>query len=232
MDHTSGWSGRARIATAVLLLSLGLSANAWAQFGTTVPRVTIDAGGTLRIQGLQSSTTISVSGGAQVTVVANGNRINPVPTGSIRNGAVRAVSIVCGPGDDVVNCSGCTLRCTIRGGKGNDTLIGGSNNDVIMGEDGDDVISGNAGNDSLQGGNGKDTINGGAGVDTIDGGPGDDTLDGGVGQDTVTGGLGNDKFTLGPVNTPGTPGVFDKIRDFGSGDTKTDGSNPGWATVR
>lgn len=231
MDHTSRWSDRARFATAVLLVTLGLSANAFAQFGATV-KATIDGGGTLRIMGLQSATTITVQGGAEVTVIANGNRVNPIPTGSIRNGAVRAVFIQCGPGNDVVNCSGCILRCTIRGGRGNDTLNGGSNNDVIAGEDGDDVINGNGGNDSIQGGNGKDTINGGPGADTIDAGAGDDTIDGGVGQDMITGGLGIDRFTLGPVNTPGTPGVFDRIKDFRTGDVKVDSTNLGWATIR
>lgn len=232
MDHSSPWSGRARVATAVLLLSLGLSTNVSAQLPTSV-RATIDGGGNVRIVGLQTATSISVSGGADITIIANGARINPRPLGNIRNGQVRAVIIQCGPGDDVVNCGACTLRCTISGGRGRDTLIGGSNNDTITGGDDDDVISGNGGNDVLSGGNGKDNINGGAGLDTIDGGADDDTIDGGVGQDTITGGLGADRFTLGPRNTEGTPGVFDRIRDFGRGaDVRVDGSNVGWSTIR
>jgi Ca2+-binding RTX toxin-like protein len=232
MDHTSPWSGRARVAAAVLLLSLGLSTNASAQSPKEV-KATIDAGGTLRLLGPVTGTSISVSGGSEVTVIVNGARLTPRLLGNVRNGQVRAVVIQCGPGDDVVNCGGCSLRCTINGGAGKDTLIGGSNNDTINGGDGDDVISGNGGNDSLNGGAGKDTINGGAGIDTISGGADDDTIDGGIGQDTITGGPGADKITLGPPNTQGDPGVFDRLKDFPlGGDTKTDASNVGWSTIR
>ena len=51
-----------------------------------------------------------------------------------------------------------TVKCTIKGNEGDDTLIGSSHNDAI---------DGGAGNDMLQGGLGDDTLVGGAGVDTV-----------------------------------------------------------------
>ena len=51
-----------------------------------------------------------------------------------------------------------TVKCTLKGNDGDDTLIGSSHNDLI---------DGGNGNDTLQGGLGDDTLIGGAGVDTV-----------------------------------------------------------------
>lgn len=51
-----------------------------------------------------------------------------------------------------------TVRCTIKGNEGDDTLTGSSHNDSI---------DGGAGNDTLMGGLGDDTLVGGAGIDTV-----------------------------------------------------------------
>jgi Ca2+-binding RTX toxin-like protein len=51
-----------------------------------------------------------------------------------------------------------TVKCTLKGNEGDDTLIGSSHVDQL---------DGGAGNDTLQGGLGDDTLIGGAGVDTV-----------------------------------------------------------------
>jgi Ca2+-binding RTX toxin-like protein len=51
-----------------------------------------------------------------------------------------------------------TVKCTLKGNEGDDTIVGSSHNDLI---------DGGAGNDILQGGLGDDTFVGGAGVDTV-----------------------------------------------------------------
>jgi Ca2+-binding RTX toxin-like protein len=51
-----------------------------------------------------------------------------------------------------------TVKCTLKGNDGDDTLVGSSHNDAI---------DGGAGNDSLMGGLGDDALVGGAGVDTV-----------------------------------------------------------------
>ncbi|TMQ25864.1 MAG: calcium-binding protein [Deltaproteobacteria bacterium] len=51
-----------------------------------------------------------------------------------------------------------TVKCTLKGNDGDDTLIGSAHADLI---------DGGTGNDTLQGGLGDDTLIGGAGVDTV-----------------------------------------------------------------
>ena len=51
-----------------------------------------------------------------------------------------------------------TVKCTLKGNEGDDTLIGSSHNDSL---------DGGAGNDLLQGGLGDDSLIGGAGIDTV-----------------------------------------------------------------
>ena len=103
-----------------------------------------------------------------------------------------------------------SVRTTLRGGAGNDTLIGGqyfdliyggvgadllkggNQRDTIFGDGGKDRIFGNGFNDDLRGGAGDDKINGGPGDDRINGGRGNDTLSSAGGADTVFGGADND----------------------------------------
>jgi Ca2+-binding RTX toxin-like protein len=72
-----------------------------------------------------------------------------------------------GKGDDTIDASAAvcsnggspaTIKCTLKGNEGNDTLIGSG---VV------DLLDGGAGDDTLQGGLGSDTFVGGAGVDTV-----------------------------------------------------------------
>lgn len=59
---------------------------------------------------------------------------------------------------------------SIRGSKGDDTLIGDVNNNTLNGQPGDDIINGGGGDDELIGGKGIDTLNGGDGNDWLTGG--------------------------------------------------------------
>ena len=61
-------------------------------------------------------------------------------------------------GDDIVDGSALTMKVTIFGGDGADTLIGGSNDDKLYGENGDDDLIGNLGADLLDGGAGSDAL--------------------------------------------------------------------------
>jgi Ca2+-binding RTX toxin-like protein len=51
-----------------------------------------------------------------------------------------------------------TVKCTLKGNDGDDTLVGSAHNDLL---------DGGNGNDTLQGGLGDDTLVGGAGIDTV-----------------------------------------------------------------
>jgi len=72
-----------------------------------------------------------------------------------------------GKGDDTIDASAAvcsngaspaTVKCTLKGNDGNDTLIGSG---VV------DLLDGGNGDDTLQGGLGSDTFVGGAGIDTV-----------------------------------------------------------------
>lgn len=111
-----------------------------------------------------------------------------------------------GLGRDRYNLSGSntgSVRITLDGGDGGDTIngslndetiIGGDGNDVINGGGGDDLIQGLAGDDTLSGGDGDDTLDGGSGIDSLLGNAGDDVLNGGTNNDTLDGGEGDDEL--------------------------------------
>jgi Ca2+-binding RTX toxin-like protein len=154
------------------------------------------------IAGSSGNDTISASSdGTNLLATLNGVAANPLPLG-----AVSAVDIAAGAGNDLVtiesslpasmpvSIAGGAGDDTILGGPGNDTLGGGPGNDSISGGPGDDVIRGGLGNDTLGGGQGNDQVFGGAGANLLRGGQGNDTLTGGAGPDTMFGGPGNDVF--------------------------------------
>lgn len=90
-----------------------------------------------------------------------------------------------GEGDDSVSVSGAIeLPVTMRGGRGNDTLIGGAGPDKLVGGEGNDKLSGRGGDDMIFGGPGSDELLGGPGNDVLRGGP-LDTFRGGPGHNTV-----------------------------------------------
>ena len=73
--------------------------------------------------------------------------------GSKGNDTISATWAVCSDGATVP-----TVKCTLKGNEGDDTLTGSSHNDLI---------DGGTGNDMMQGGLGNDTFVGGAGFDTV-----------------------------------------------------------------
>jgi Ca2+-binding RTX toxin-like protein len=99
--------------------------------------------------------------------------------------------------DQAIRLEGGAGNDTIRGGRGDDTIIGGAGNDTIAGRRGHDYIDAGAGDDQVNGGEGHDVIYGLGGNDRISGGAGNDYLDGGRGNDTLRGGTGNDQVIGG-----------------------------------
>ena len=71
--------------------------------------------------------------------------------------------------DQVVIADADSMKVTVNGGAGNDTLVGGSLRDVLVGGSGRDVLAGRNGRDRLVGGRGPDVLLGGAGNDQIQG---------------------------------------------------------------
>jgi Ca2+-binding RTX toxin-like protein len=156
---------------------------------------------------------ILVNGGAVTTVggtptVANTTLIEMFGQGGNdtlsvdeANGAMPAVNIFGGDGND-----------TINGGSGNDLLFGQAGNDIINGKGGNDLLFGGDGNDKLDGGTGDNQLFGEAGDDVMTWNPGGgtDLFEGGDGNDTaqVNGGNGAEVFTL---TANGTRVRFDRI---------------------
>lgn len=141
-----------------------------------------------------SVTSVSINGGTGDDSITIGNLNGVVATLLTVNG---------GFGDDTISAAGATIgsiRLSIDGGVGNDSITGSSGNDSLLGSDGDDIVSGGLGNDSLIGGAGQDRMNGDIGDDSLDGGDGDDTLRGFDGSDSIIGGEGSDYLIAGKGN--------------------------------
>jgi Ca2+-binding RTX toxin-like protein len=151
--------------------------------------------------------TISSKGSIYVTGTAGDDRIDVTKTTLHQLGAdisarlgraikARRVIVNALDGDDDVQISSkLTVRTTINGGLGDDTMVGGSGKDKIFGGDGSDDISSGRGSDNVSGGAGSDRIHGGGGNDTVRGDAGNDTLIGGSGRDQLFGDDGEDRFT-------------------------------------
>ncbi|HSI33052.1 MAG TPA: hypothetical protein VK986_05630 [Tepidisphaeraceae bacterium] len=125
-----------------------------------------------------------------------------------------------------------TVRTSLIGGLGNDTIFGGENHDTIRGDDGDDRLDGRGGRDNLIGGVGFDTADYSYRVDPLRitlngiqddggtygeldsveteavlGGSSSDALYGDAGANLLDGGAGNDTIAGGPGNDTLTGGA-------------------------
>jgi len=150
--------------------------------------------------------TIGVSGSNYV--VSDPGRPITLPNGTTVNGSASfaasgITSIVVDGGDsnDSIAVSP-SIRATLIGGAGNDSLTGGG------------------GNDTLNGGDGNDTVTGGAGTDTLYGGNDDDTLDGGTGADSLRGESGTDVASY-TTRTSAVNVTIDNVANDGAGEATT-----------
>jgi Ca2+-binding RTX toxin-like protein len=178
----------------------------------------------LRVDGTAGNDTIIVNVSDSLLMVS----VNGSPQ-SFTLLTLNVISINSGDGDDSVFVDpAVTVRCTIDGGTGDDTLTGGSGNDTILGGDGNDSLSGGyrddsmlgeAGNDTLEGDDGYDSLFGGAGNDSIIGGRRRDQLHGGTGEDTLFGGKHRDTLTGDADRDVLVPDFLDSLE----GDAADDG---------
>lgn len=172
---------------------------------------------------------------------------NLVLTGSASSGTGNTLDNTIRGNSEANTIDGVDGNDTLSGGNGNDRLIGGAGNDTLLGEAGNDILFGGVDNDNLNGGAGTDTLRAGTGDDYLFGGGGDDRLEGEAGNDRLWGDGGNDVIIGGAgddimkggdfssrypagndtfgwsksdiVNTNGSQAGFDRIVDFGPGDT-------------
>jgi Ca2+-binding RTX toxin-like protein len=87
-----------------------------------------------------------------------------------------------------------SLKSTLGGNAGNDTIFGGGSVDRLDGGTGDDSLWGGDANDRLAGGDGKDFLYGNGGHDKIYGGLQGDFIRGNDGRDKLYGNGGNDRI--------------------------------------
>ncbi len=145
------------------------------------------------------------------------------PSVTTCSGALTAVSVDVGPGDDVA-AAAVSLFALLVGGEGNDQLTGGTGGNWIVDDAGNDVLRGGSAADALVGGVGNDQLTGGGGNDVLIAGAGDDVLVGEAGDDDFQGGGGSDTADYrGHTNLPvlvtrddvandGGPGELDNVR--------------------
>jgi Ca2+-binding RTX toxin-like protein len=139
-----------------------------------------DAGNDIFDEGIATSGSDVIIGGAGIDTVSYAGRTTPVTIaldGVAHSGApsendrimLDVENVIGGSGNDTITGSsidnvldGGAGNDTISGGAGNDTLIGGADNDTLRGDSGDDVF------DEGSGASGADTMAGGAGIDRVD----------------------------------------------------------------
>lgn len=144
--------------------------------------------GLMRLDGAASSTpVVFLAPSGSLTINANDGD-DTVTLSSVDALFAAAVLSTGDNGNDLLDATALTVRVSLQGGTGADTLLGGS---------GDDELNGHSDDDSLRGGAGHDVLYGGAGNDALWGDDGNDTILGHAGNDTISGGLGNDQLDGG-----------------------------------
>ena len=130
-----------------------------------VPDLCTTTGSTLMVGGTSGADTIVVGPGttsATVDVTVNG------VSESVAVSSFDSIVVLAGAGDDNVSVTApVSVRRSLYGQGGDDTLSGG---------DGPSVLVGGDGNDTLIGGSARDVLVGGLGADTLQGNGGDDIL--------------------------------------------------------
>jgi hypothetical protein len=148
-------------------------------------RAAVQTDGTLRISGSPFADRITLR---QNALVRNQLQVDIGDDGTadltFDLGAVRAIDVEAGNGDDTVRIDDAngafttTTPTRIEGGNGDDTLIGGIGAETFVGGNGNDLVDGNGGTDTAFLGRGDDTFvwDPGDGSDIVEGGRGSDTL--------------------------------------------------------
>ena len=158
------------------------------EIDVVAPRWTIDASGTLAING--------ASGDDVIHVWTRGNgRVRVIHNGEMKNFAadeIRAIEIRGLDGHDEISVNSEATAAYVLGGAGNDTLLGGDEADNLVGGGGKDLLDAGGGDDRLDGGDNDDRLAAGAGDDRLLGGAGNDRLCGGDGADDLRGEAGDD----------------------------------------
>ncbi len=98
-------------------------------------------------------------------IKVQGNTVSRPGAKEVTFTTAERLSILGGKGSDTIDASATTIRTSISGSAGNDTIFGSTNIDTLYGGAGNDIIRGNASNDILIGGTGTDDLDGGDGDD-------------------------------------------------------------------
>ena len=122
-------------------------------------------GSTLMVGGTAGADTIVVGPGT--TAASVGVTVNGV-TLAVPVSAFDSIVVLAGAGNDTVSVTApVTVRRSVYGEAGNDTLSGGDGPAVLVGGDGNDTLTGGAARDVLVGGSGADSLLGNGGDDLL-----------------------------------------------------------------
>jgi CSLREA domain-containing protein len=165
------------------------------QFSASNDTVTLDdnattGDGVSKLSSVSTSTPVEFSRPSTSMTIQTGDGNDSLILSAIDSLFAASVLVTGDNGNDQLDASAMTIKVSLQGNAGADTLRGGSGNDDLNGNSEDDSIDGGAGSDSIQGGAGNDVLVGGDGNDTILGQGGDDTVTGGLDNDVLDGGTG------------------------------------------
>lgn len=164
------------------------------QFGATSDNVILAdnalvGDGVSKLSSVSTSTPVEFSAPSSLTILVKDGD-DTLTLAAVDSLFAASVSVLGDNGNDLLDASAMTLKVSLQGNVGNDTLKGGTGNDDLNGNSEDDSIDGGSGNDSIQGGAGNDVLVGAAGNDTVLGQGGNDSLTGGLDNDQLDGGTG------------------------------------------
>jgi hypothetical protein len=186
-----GWQDQERtmnrktVPLTVVLAAIAASIAMPVAAATPTVRAAVLTDGTLRISGSPFADRITLR---QNALVRNQLQVDIGDDGTadltFDLGAVRAIDVEAGNGDDTVRIDDAngafttTTPTRIEGGNGDDTLIGGSGAETFVSGNGNDLVDGNGGIDTAFLGRGDDTFvwDPGDGSDVVEGQAGSDTL--------------------------------------------------------
>lgn len=146
--------------------------------------------GVSKLSSLSTSTPVEFSSPASSLTVLMKDGHDTLSLLAVDSLFAASLSVIGDNGNDLLDASALTLKVSLQGNIGADTLKGGAGNDDLNGNSEDDSIDGGAGNDSIQGGAGNDVLVGAAGNDTVLGQGGNDSLTGGLDNDSLDAGAG------------------------------------------